>query len=1677
MKERLTLASMRFPLPAILVLLIYVLSPLRATPQQEPPAEGPALNKALARRALPGTHDLQLIVRLTRPSVVEWARAEESRAPAQRPSSAGGRSHMDLQSSRARSYQGELAADRRQFIENMAGLSGVEIQGSLDTVMNAVIARVPMEHYSRVRRMPGVGKVYFSRPQRLVLDASAVLLNAQSLWDKAGGRSQAGRGAKIGIIDSGIDFTHPMFTGSSLTAPAGYPKGESAFTNGKVIVARNYINLLAHPQPVSNASDEVGHGTFVAAEAAGNQVTAPLATISGMAPGAFLGNYKVFGTPGINDTATTAAIVAAIDAAVADGMDVMSLSLGALDYAVPSDDPEVAAIENAVAAGVVVAVAAGNDGPGTHTISSPGSAPSAITVGSVSNSRTFSPQLRVTAPSPVPSNLSNISYLSGDGPSITAPISSSGVVDVQTLNDNGLACSALPSGSLRSKIALIERGSCTFASKVSNAASDGAIAVIVYDNIANENLIGMAGLSDTTIPAVMISNSDGLALKDFLAAHAGATQVEIDAEQTVSLRPTTPRILSSFSAEGPAADFSIKPDLVAIGENVYSATQNSNSQGEMYSPARYIVVSGTSFSTPMVAGAAAGVRQLLPQLNALDIKSVLTSTASRSLTVDGKTPPTVIQAGSGLLDMGSASAAQAVFTPSNLNFGTQSYSGSLSLTRALSIRNISSTTDQYAISVDPIDYSPALTFDQGTTGSVAPGQTVSINLSLQVTAPLGGGIQGFVLIKSAQTSITYRVPYWAGLYVPDPSRVLLVSQGSSGTDRFGALAAALAAARPGNIIEISDSGTYAAGLTISTNSEGLPLNGITIRAAAGQTPTLDGTGLGDQADIMIVGLQNVLLQGLKITGGSTGVQLLQSSLDFPLSATIDHCNISGMSEGVDPTGLEIDGGGTVEVTQSTISNCSGTGILADEGAYLTLLSSTVQNNGDGGVDALFSNIDVLNSTVTNNTSAGLVLYGCSGTIDGSVFSANLGSFGDGIEVGDGNFTITNNTFDSNDRAGIGFFSMTGTGAGPVAYFARNIVRLNKIYGVLSNPGRDLRIDANLIKDNGRGIRLTGSTSALLTNNIIVRSTNGSSGDGVEVAGSTVARLVNNTIYQNALQGIVLSSGASVSVFNTIVSSNRSGDIQGLGAGDIQFSLVGDRTLSSGHNITGNPKFVAPDADVFDLSPGSPALDAGSNGAANLPFLDFNRRLRVAGTAAAGASVDIGATELNSSYPLVFPLVANGSQPALGDSLTTGIATVNYGNNPAAVSFTAYTGSGALLSGSTNPAARSINPGAQLPILGFQLFGYDFASSSLGGVLASSLQRLAGFFVICDSDFTRFVDGVTVSDQADTDLILMRHEFDASGRATYVLFNPGVNVANVTATLYSSSGSAMDVPKSATVAPKGQVLFGFNAVTSSSGYVRVRSDRPITGLELYGPADKLSALVAVSPGSEARLFFPHFAANQGFTTLIGMVNSNSTVTNLVLTAYGDDGLPQGTRAYVTLQPNAQLLQSVNDLFDIGQGSLVTGYVIAESDQSGIQGFASYHFDDGTHQSAAAVPFDSVLRQRLLFSHVVHQVPASGGGTYQTGVALLNPFGVPVEYTIRVYDSPGNVVAERKDILGPRQKVAKILSHPVAGAGFFTQSLPLSSGHIEVLTDYGLMGLEVFFTEDLSQLVIVRAQSAN
>ncbi len=128
-----------------------------------------------------------------------------------------------------------------------------------------------------------------------------------------GGVSNAGAGIKIGIIDSGIDQTHPAFQDKSLTPPAGFPKctnnhpEDCNYTNNKVIVARSYIRQQSAGTNPSNVAansipddysprDRQGHGTGTASSAAGNVNTGAV-TFNGMAPKAFLGNYKVLGSP------------------------------------------------------------------------------------------------------------------------------------------------------------------------------------------------------------------------------------------------------------------------------------------------------------------------------------------------------------------------------------------------------------------------------------------------------------------------------------------------------------------------------------------------------------------------------------------------------------------------------------------------------------------------------------------------------------------------------------------------------------------------------------------------------------------------------------------------------------------------------------------------------------------------------------------------------------------------------------------------------------------------------------------------------------------------------------------------------------------------------------------------------------------------------------------------------------------------------------------------------------------------------------------------------------------------------------------------------------------------------------------------------------------------------------
>jgi len=1646
-------------------------------------SENPAPRKRFSRMFLPGTEELQLIVELSQPSVLERMQADQKENPSSMLESLSASGKFHLQSYRALTYRAAIEQAQQTMAETLSARSGVAVEGAVSTVMNALIVRTGSDQYDYVRKLAGVKKVYFSRPQKLLLNTSASLVNAQGLWNRAGGNSSAGRGIKIGIIDTGIDITHPMFIDDSLTAPSGFPKGESNFSNSKVIVARNYISYLSRSQSVRTAIDEVGHGTFVAGVAAGKQVSAPAAVISGMAPGAFLGSYKVFGTPGVNDSTTTAAVLAAVNDAVSDGMDVINLSLGALDYVLPEDDPEIQALEKAVQAGVIVCASAGNDGPDAHTISNPGAAPSAITVGSVSNSRIFGSLLHVVAPTPVPANLENIAYTPSDGLQVTSKIPSTGIVDVQSLDGNGYGCSSFSSGSLSGKIALIQRGgvatACTFYLKVTNAASAGASAVIVYNNVPNGGTDRMADLSAASIPAVMIAYLDGVAIKNLIASAPESVRVEIDRYTTTGAATRTGGVLSDFSAIGPSTDYGIKPDLVAIGENVYSAAESVSPSGDMYSATKYLTNDGTSFSSPMVAGAAAALQQLYPSLDAYAIKSLITTTASRNVTSDGTTPASIIQAGSGLLDMGNASAAGAVFTPTNLNFGVHTNSKSLSLSRSFTIRNIGTTADQYSISLETLTAGPSITFNQEVTDSIAPSGTATIQVQLYTASPISGGFQGFVQVRSLTTSMLYRIPYWAGLCNYDTSRILTVSQSASGSGTYSTLTAALAAARPGNIIEIADSSSYTAGLTIGLNQEGLPLHGLTIRAASGQTPTLNGSSINNQADIEIVGLKDVLLQGLKISGGAVGIEVSQSSTDEPFSVTIDQCTITNIQNSYSSSGVESSGNGKLEITRSTIENVYGPGVYLEEGVFFTMQGSFLQNNSYSGIIADTSDLQVLNSTISGNIGPGLYVTNCIGTLEGNQFSSQTGNYGDGAEIIDSYFTIRNNTFSANQRFGLAFYTDSGSVFDSTIEVSQNTFSGNLFYAFLGDSGQNLCLDGNLIKDNARGILLRGTTNALLRNNIVTRSTSTSNGSGVEVTGAGKIRLINNTVYANGYKGVLQTGSGTLYVRNTIIGSNTGGDLQTLSSADIDFSLIGDQKLS-GSNLKGEAQMTNPAADDFSLASGSPAINAGSNEAAELPFLDFRRKMRVASGSTFGdtGTVDIGALEYGSTYPLVFPLMANGNQSALGDNYTTGLALVDYSSEATLANFAAYSPSGSYLSASTNPATQALSAGSQISTLAYQLFGFDSSQSNLGGILTGSAQRLAGFFLLFDSEFRRFAEGIPVSDRTTTDLIFPYHLSDTTTKTVYCLFNPGIRAANIKAVWYSASGNASGSVQTAIVAPRGQILLHFDGMTGASGYVRIESDRPISGLELIGNSQDVSILGAAAPASEARLFFPHIACHQGFTTVLGIVNTNTVASGVVLTAYDDDGRVLGTPAEITIPANGQMVQSAASLFGLTAGSQVTtGYVVAENERQGLLGFTHFTYADGDRRSAAAVPADYLPRKKLLFSHVAHQVPAGSGVNYQTGIALLNPYGTAITFTMRVFNAAGNLLAEKTETLAPRQKASRILSYPAAGAGFFTESLTLAGGHIEVTSEYGLYGFELFYTEDLTQLVGVPAQLAD
>jgi minor extracellular serine protease Vpr len=663
----------------------------------------------------------------------------------------------------------------------------IQVTGSVSTVLNAIFVIAPKDRVAELKSLPGVKAVVPSRRYRKELNRATQLLNAPAAWNALGGLQNAGSGMKIAILDSGIDQTHPAFQDSSLPALAGFPicsGSDCAYTNNKVIVARSYVRQLAagsDPNPAADSRpddysprDRDGHGTAVASCAAGVPNTG-LVPFSGFAPKAYLGNYKIYGSPGVNDSTSDAVIIQAAEDAYHDGMDVINFSTGGPAFSGPLDTGAVCGNPSGVACdlvaqtfetlsnqGLIIVAAAGNEGydgvssnfPQTFgSISSPAFAPSVIAAGASTNSHEFAVVVSVPGPN-APGSLQNIVADPGDGSIPTGSISAP-LVDVTQLGNDGLACSALPAASLVGAIALIERGTCTFTTKATNAQAAGARGVVFYmaDSSAT---ISPGGLSNISIPAVMISNTAGVGLKSYISSNPGGLVTVSGAGIEQSAQAND---LAYFSSAGPTTgDNAIKPDLLAVGTNVYMAAEDYDIAGVLYSSDRYGAANGTSFATPMVAGAAALVKQRHPGFTPAQVKSALANTAAPSVQTDDSGHAVDVRSvGAGLLDVGAAVNATVTSVPSSISFGAVT-SQSLPKSQQLQLTNAGASAVSLTVAVTPAVASSGASVQVDKTSlTINPGATQTLNVSLAGSLSQANAYSGVVTVQGQGVSL--RIPY------------------------------------------------------------------------------------------------------------------------------------------------------------------------------------------------------------------------------------------------------------------------------------------------------------------------------------------------------------------------------------------------------------------------------------------------------------------------------------------------------------------------------------------------------------------------------------------------------------------------------------------------------------------------------------------------------------------------------------------------------------------------------------------------------------------------------------------------------------------------------------------------------------------------------------------------------
>jgi uncharacterized repeat protein (TIGR01451 family) len=726
---------------------------------------------AKAAAALSAGSQQQFLIELTDPpAAVKWAASMADRTVSKEQAHSNAVSAVRTQRLRIAGAQDLLAARLAA-----APILGHEIF-RIGRALNAISIYADPSQLAALRRLPGVKAVHVVVPEIPLNATSVPFINAPQLWANTIGLPEniTGAGIKIGIIDTGIDYQHPMFGGSGLLAD--YQANDrvtispSLFPTAKVVGGTDfagdaYVGTNA-PTPDPNPTDCFGHGSHVAGTAAGFGVqsdgttypgpygpSTPFSTLRigpGVAPQALLYSLRIFGcsgSTGLTPQAIDWSIDPNGDDDFSDHLDVINMSLGS-SYGGISDTSALAA-ENAALTGVIVVSAAGNAGDTYFIHGSPASSTRSISVAAVADAGIAGAVVQVNAPAGIVGNYNASPDAFGNG----APNPSGQTGSVVLVNaGTGVAnqgCSALTNAAaVAGNIAIVFRGVCSFQTKAATAQAAGAIGVIVVNNVPGDPNVGPMGPDslepNISIPAVLISANDGATILGQTGVNA--TLAGVNSGDQIAV----------FSSRGPrnsTPPIVAKPDISAPGVNIPSTQSGmtcTTAAGGCITPTSNgidagglsLVLSGTSMATPHVAGSAALMRQLHPDWSVEEIKALLMNGATHSVFLgpDGSGPRMGIgRAGVGRID--DANSAQATVTAFDndvagavsLSF-TQDVVGTQMQTKSVRVVNHGTSDQTFDLLSDIVDAATGVSFSLPSTVTVAAGSSTTFDVQMTAVA-------------------------------------------------------------------------------------------------------------------------------------------------------------------------------------------------------------------------------------------------------------------------------------------------------------------------------------------------------------------------------------------------------------------------------------------------------------------------------------------------------------------------------------------------------------------------------------------------------------------------------------------------------------------------------------------------------------------------------------------------------------------------------------------------------------------------------------------------------------------------------------------------------------------------------------------------------------------------------